>query len=431
MKSVETLLQAFLESQPNHAARAFETIETDEKVQLLGKIPELTGAGLLERLAPHSAADLLVRLDELRAVSILQQMSLRAAAVVCRQLDPAVRDGLLGKLPADRQNTIRELTEYPPESAGSLMQTKVVSLLIDLTAEQAISEIRRAPRDALHYLYVSDRTGELAGVLNMRDLMLAEPNSPIEPLVRRNVLTVPATMGGKEVFQLMRDQQFLALPVVDLDGKLVGVVQQQSAMKVARQEAFENLQKMVGGGGDERALSPVSIVIRRRLPWLLVNLVTAFAAAAVVGLFEGTIQQVTALAILLPIVSGQGGNSGSQSLAVVIRGLALRELISGSSRRVVIKELCAGAFNGVVVAIVTAAAVWMWSGNNGLALVIGVAMVINMVAAAGSGAVIPLILKRLGRDPAQSAAIFLTTVTDIVGFASFLGLAMLFMKWLK
>jgi magnesium transporter len=184
---------------------------------------------------------------------------------------------------------------------------------------------------------------------------------------------------------------------------------------------------MVGAGSDERALSPVSIVIKRRLPWLYVNLLTAFAAAAVVGIFEGVIQKVTALAVLLPIVSGQGGNTGAQALAVVMRGIALREILKGAAKRVIMKEVLAGLFNGLAVAVATGAAVWVWSRSMGLSLIIGLAMIVNMVVAGLSGAAIPIILKKLNRDPAQSSSIFLTTVTDVVGFASFLGLATIFM----
>jgi magnesium transporter len=187
---------------------------------------------------------------------------------------------------------------------------------------------------------------------------------------------------------------------------------------------------MVGAGGDERALSPVSTVVKRRLPWLYVNLVTAFAAAAVVGVFEGVIQKVTALAVLLPIVSGQGGNTGAQALAVVMRGLALREILTGSAKRVIVKEAMAGLLNGIAVAVATSAAVWVWSRNVGITLVIGLAMIVNMVVAGLSGAAIPIVLRALNRDPAQSSSIFLTTVTDVVGFAAFLGFAAAFMPLL-
>jgi magnesium transporter len=211
------------------------------------------------------------------------------------------------------------------------------------------------------------------------------------------------------------------------------------ALEAGQAEAFEDLQKMVGAGRDERALSPLPVVIQSRLPWLYVNLGTAFLASAVVGLFEQTIAETAALAVLLPVVAGQGGNTGSQSLAVVMRGLALREIVPSANRKVIAKELYAGLINGLLIAMVTAAVVFAWrmitrdsfAASAGLAAVIGLAMVINMAVAAISGAAIPLALRAMGRDPAQSAAIFLTTVTDIVGFASFLGLAELFHQWIR
>jgi magnesium transporter len=237
-------------------------------------------------------------------------------------------------------------------------------------------------------------------------------------------------MNREDVLALIRRHRFLALPVVDNEGRLMGVIKYDEAISASQLEAFEDIQKMVGAGGDERALSPVSTVVKRRLPWLYVNLLTAFAAAAVVGIFEGTIQKVTALAVLLPIVSGQGGNTGAQALAVVMRGIALREILTGATKRVIVKETMGGLLNGVAIAVVTSAAVWIWSRNWGIAIVIGLAMIINMIVAGLSGAGIPILLKALNRDPAQSSSIFLTTVTDVVGFAAFLGLAAIFMPLL-
>ena len=224
---------------------------------------------------------------------------------------------------------------------------------------------------------------------------------------------------------------FIALPVVDQDGRLLGIVKHDEVIEAVQEEAFGDLQKLSGAGEDERALSPVSTVVKKRLPWLLVNLATAFLASAVIGVFEGVIEKVTALAVLLPIVAGQGGNTGAQSLAVVIRGIALRELGSGASRRVILKETLAAMLNGLAVAVVTGVCVFLWDGRIGLVLVIALAMVVNMTAAGLAGAGIPLLLRAAGRDPAQSASIFLTTVTDIVGFAAFLGFAMLFMQLIQ
>ncbi len=430
MKPVDVLLRAFVELHPEDAARAIEASNTSEAASLLESMPHKVTIELLERLQPHAAAGILEHATDERASMALAEIEPRSATAILQHLEDDRRDRLLASLPPATSRSLRDLVDYPAETAGGMMQPKVVSLALDLTAQQAIAAIRKAPRDALYYLYVTTRNGELAGVLSMRDLLLATPRDPIEPLVRREVLSIPATMAREEVVDLMSERKFLALPVVDIDRKLVGVVKHDEALQAGMLEAFEDLQKIVGAGSDERALSPVSTVVMRRLPWLFVNLLTAFSAAAVVGLFEGVIAKVTALAVLLPVVSGQGGNSGSQSLAVVMRGIAMREIIPGAAKRVIRKEVIAALINGVAVAVVTALAVYLWSGSTALAVVIGLAMVVNMTAAAISGTIIPLALRAFGRDPAQSAAIFLTTVTDIVGFASFLGFAMLFMRWL-
>ncbi|HUG66155.1 MAG TPA: magnesium transporter [Pirellulaceae bacterium] len=430
MKPIETILRTFIDQHPEDAARAFEALNTDEAARLLKNLPIRVVASLIERLSPHQAASLVVRLDAHRVLELLEVLPPRTGSTVFKHLEEDKREEVLATLPEKSARLLRELADYPPETAGGMMEPKVASLTLDLTAQQAITAIRKAPRDALHYLYVTKRNSELVGVLNMRDLLLATAREPIEPLVHQHVLSVPVTMDRDEVIDLMTERGFLALPVVDAENRLIGVVKHDTALEAGQLEAFEDMQKSVGVGGDERALSPVSTVIKRRLPWLYVNLLTAFMAAAVVGLFEGVIAQVTALAVLLPVVAGQGGNTGSQSLAIVMRGLALREIVPGTQLRVVLKEVISGTLNGVAIAIVTALGVYLWYQSGGLALVIGGAMVVNMSAAAFSGAIIPLLLKSLGRDPAQSAAIFLTTVTDIIGFSSFLGFALFMMPWL-
>jgi len=430
MKPIETVLRTFIDLHPEDAARAVEALDAKESARVVKGLPVPMIVALVERLGPYQAGLLVERLDSARAAELFASLPLRTGAAVLRHLEEVRRQDVLARLPERTAKWLRDLLEYPDDSAGGMMEPKVVSLKIDQTAQQAITAIRKAPREALHYLYVTDREGKLLGVLNMRDLLLATPRDPIEPLVNKTVLSVPATLGREEVVDLMSERRFLALPVVDIEGRLIGVVKHDAALEGGQLEAFEDLQKIVGAGGDERALSPVSTVVSRRLPWLYVNLLTAFMAAAVVGLFEGTIAKVTALAVLLPVVAGQGGNTGSQSLAIVMRGLALREIIPGTQRRVVTKELIGGILNGLGVAAVTALAVFLWYQNTGLSIVIGGAMVVNMAAAAFSGAMIPLVLRALGFDPAQSASIFLTTVTDIVGFATFLGFALLMMPFL-
>ena len=430
MDTANLLVRQFVESHPRDAAQALEQLDLDEAVGIVKKLPSRGVGLLLERLAPHIAAAILQNLDPARVRELLENMPPRTASKVLQHLEQSSREEALSKLPDRVARQLRDLMNYSPDTAGGMMEPRVAAIPMELTVKAATAYLRKAPRQSLFYLYVTDSDGKLAGVLNMRELMLAPPQDKIESLVHREILSVPETMTREEVITLIRRHRFLALPVVDSDGRLVGVIKHDEALRAGQLEAFEDLQKMFGAGGDERALSPVSTVVKRRLPWLYVNLLTAFLAATVVGAFEGTIQKVTALAVLLPIVSGQGGNTGAQALAVVMRGLALREIISGAAKRVIVKEVLAGLFNGIAVAVGTAGAVWLWSKNYGLALVIFLSMIVNMVAAGLSGATIPLILKALNRDPAQSSSIFLTTVTDCVGFASFLGFAVIFMPLL-
>lgn len=435
MKPLEALLSAFVALHPEDAARSFETLNTTEARRLFKSLPASVAVALLRRLSPHVAGPLLEELESARIGALLEQISPRIASAIVHQLGEEKRVEVLASLSEEVARPLGELAKYPAETAGSIMEPRVASLAIDLTVQQAISTIRKTARDVLHYLYVTDRDGKLIGVLNMRDLLLASPRDPIRPLVKGNLVTVTDMLDREEVVNVMRETGYLAVPVVDFDGRLVGVVKHGQAIEAGQLEAFEDFQKIVGAGADERALSPVSTVVKSRLPWLYVNLLTAFMAASVVGVFEDFIARMAALAVLLPVVAGQGGNTGSQSLAIVMRGLALREIIPGVKKRVVAKEALAGLINGCAIAVVTALAVFAWrfvkndplQTSVGLAIVIGLAMIVNMAAAAFTGAVIPLILKAIGRDPAQSAAIFLTTVTDIVGFASFLGFAAAFM----
>ncbi|HVS66115.1 MAG TPA: magnesium transporter, partial [Thermoanaerobaculia bacterium] len=262
----------------------------------------------------------------------------------------------------------------------------------------------------------------------LAELAVAPSDETLETLVQPPRAVIGAMAPRSEVSELLEEPRLTSLPVVDVQGHLLGVIRQDALLDAAREEAVSDLQAMVGASREERALSTAAFAVRKRLPWLEINLLTAFLAAAVVGLFEDTIARVTALAVLLPVVAGQSGNTGAQALAVTMRGLALREVRTQQWLRVVVKELLAGAGNGVAVAATTSLAVYLWSRSPGLALVIGSSMVLSMTIAGFSGAAIPMILTSLRQDPAQSSSIFLTTVTDVAGFFSFLGIATLLMS---
>lgn len=307
------------------------------------------------------------------------------------------------------------------------MQPRAPSLPARLTVKQALGRLRRFKPRETAVLVVTDDSGKLLGLVDLVDVVQAAPGTLLESLLPAAApIRVNATTPRDEIINLFTRNRLQLLPVVDFEDHLLGVIRQSSVITATQEEAATDMQAMVGVSRDERALSSPLSAMRKRLPWLNINLLTAFLAAAVVGLFENTIAQFTALAVLLPVVAGQSGNTGAQALAVIMRGLALREIQVRQWQRVLVKEVLAGALNGIAIAVVTGFGVLVWSKSVGLAAVIGVSMVISMALAGLSGAAIPLVLTRIGQDPAQSASIILTTVTDVVGFFSFLGLATVF-----
>jgi magnesium transporter len=314
---------------------------------------------------------------------------------------------------------------YPPDTAGSLMDPRIAMLRPEHAVADAIRRLRGQPRRTVQRIYLTDDAGRLVGSVGLDRLLSAEPETVLDTLSPGVPWSVDATTPTEEVVDELRQRQLVSVPVVDPEGVLIGAIKQDAVMQAVAEEASVDMQTMVGASRQERALSPVAFAVGKRLPWLQINLLTAFLAASVVGVFESTIARFTALAVLLPVVAGQSGNTGAQALAVTMRGLTTREIRLRHWLQVALKEVQVAALNGIGVALTTCAGVYIWSRSFGLTLVIGVSMIISMVAAGLAGAVIPVLLTAVGQDPAQSSSIILTTVTDIVGFFSFLGIATL------
>ena len=423
------LADAFIDQFPQETIEALESVPVAEIVELLQTQSPERGALILSRLSTALATTTLQQLKPDLVRQILAAMDPVRAALLLSSLDPKSREIQLDNLDAGLARELRDLMSYPEASAGRLMRPRAPSIPARLTAKQALKRLRRfPPRDAA-VLVVTDDNGKLLGLLDLAEVVHADPDARLETLIH---ITTPVRVNAltprEEIINLFSRYQLRLLPVVDIEDRLLGVIRQSTVIQASQAEAATDLQAMVGVSRDERALSSPMSAMRKRLPWLNINLLTAFLAAAVVGIFENTIAQFTALAVLLPVVAGQSGNTGAQALAVIMRGLALREIQVRHWQRVLLKEMLAGTLNGIAIAIVTGLGVLVWSKSAGLALVIGVAMIISMALAGLSGAAIPLVLTRLGQDPAQSASILLTTVTDVVGFFSFLGLATLFSR---
>ena len=425
------LHEAFFLEHAEEAGRLLESFPVDESVRLLERTSPRILADLVSAMNPAVAADMLGRLPDDAAVRTLGSLTPGDAALLLLRMERTRREALLQSLPASLAQDIRSFMEYPPESVGSLMDVRAFALPEDLTVEEAVRLVRtQAPKD-LQDIYVIDRQRHLVGMLSMRDLLLLDAEERLQSVMRRDVPHIHPMENREQIVALFTTQRFVTIPVVDLDERLLGVIKNEDIIKASQEEATADLQTMVGASKDERALSPVWFSVRKRLGWLEVNLVTAFLAAFVVGMFEDTIARFTALAVLLPVVAGQSGNTGAQSLAVVMRGLALRDIRPAQWLRVTAKESGVALLNGIAVAATTSLAVYWWSRSSGLTMVIGFSMVASMGIAGLSGAVIPIVLKSLNQDPAQSSSIILTTVTDIVGFFSFLGLATAFSHLLE
>ncbi|MBT8185242.1 MAG: magnesium transporter, partial [Eudoraea sp.] len=306
--------------------------------------------------------------------------------------------------------------------AGFLMETNVTTFDADHDITYVLKRLRKLGDRKIAVVYITNEDGQLLGKLPLHHIAIAQPGEKLHTLMEFSP-SVNAMASREEVLEIIEKEQLLQIPVTDINNNLLGVIRNDALLDATKKEITENLQAMFGAGREEHALSKVSFAVRKRLPWLQVNLATAFLASLVVGFFEDTIAQITILAVFLPVVAGQSGNTGSQALAVTMRGLALKEIRISQWFRVARKEIMVGFINGVAVALTTGIIVYFWASSLGIAIVIGISMVLSMIIAGFAGAIIPMLLKAIGQDPATSSSIILTTVTDICGFLSFLGLA--------
>lgn len=425
-KAVIALTRRYLLDHPWDAARQIESMDARHAAASLAEQPVHVLLPLWQRLVPPTAAALLLQLPEEVAIALLSELQPGEALRVLAPLDDDQRERFLDGLAPPIQKGLRSMMVYPKDSAGRLMDTRIAVFRGTMTVGATLNKLRQSRVKTARSLFLIDDDNKLTAKVSIQDLALANPEQTLEDLAQPVTAVVGPVSTSKEVADTLERDRFVDLPVVDVNGVLLGVIYHAALVQTVHEDATADIQKMVGASKDERALSKAIFAVRKRLPWLEINLLTAFMAAAVVGLFEDTIAKFTALAVLLPVVAGQSGNAGAQALAVTMRGLALREITVHQWLRVTLKEVNAGFINGLAVAVTCGIGVYFWSGSLGLVLVISMAMVLAMVSAGFAGALVPIVLTKLGQDPAQSSSIILTTVTDIAGFFSFLGLATIF-----
>lgn len=426
--TLRTFVERMFERDQAGAARLLETMDEGQVVDVLRLLPPAVAGRVVRQLQVTYAAALLREAEAELFVEIARELEPQHAAAIFMHLPKEARERFLQHLPERLKRDVQQQLTFPEDSVGRMMSTQFLALRQDMTVREAVERIRALAqkRFPASYVYVVDDEDHLVGVMNMRDLMLAAPEQRLKTVMRAEVFALPCFTECKQAAAELSKRRYFAAPVVDAEQHMLGIIKAEQLLHGMQEDLTGDIQTMFGAGADERVTSPIAYSLSRRLPWLHVNLLTAFLAAGVVALFEGAIARMTVLAVFLPVVAGQGGNAGAQSLAIVMRGLVMREVPRGGVRRLIAKEALLGCISGTVTGAVTAVVAWLWYGNPWLGVVIGLAMVINLFAAGAAGAAIPLLMRALRLDPAQSSSIVLTTVTDVVGFFAFLGLALVF-----
>ena len=434
----EVLEQGFMRK----AARMLNALQTAEIAHLLESLPHKERELVWNLVDPEHDGEVLTYLhDDVREqlITLMDTGELVAAvgtldtddlADIVQDLPVAITREVVKSLDQQRRDRLEKALSYPEDSAGGLMNTDTVTVRPEMTLDVVMRYLRRLKDglpDITDNLIVVNRKGHYLGVLYLTDLLTHDPEDSVAEAMTLDIQAIPATWSAREVATRFEQHDLVTAPVVDDDGNLLGRITVDDVLDVIREEADHQFLGQAGLSETEDMFAPVLLSARRRALWLGVNLLTAFLAAWVIGRFEATIQQVVALAVLMPVVASMGGIAGTQTLTLTIRGLALGQLTLSNTRWLLFKEMAVAAINSVIWALVVALIALLWFQDTRIAMVIAAAISINLLAAAFSGALLPLVLQRLGIDPALAGGVILTTVTDVIGFLAFLGLATIFL----
>ena len=426
------LLNLLQKQHPADLAQIFSDLPDKEKEAAFSLLAERNGRLAMEsvsELGPEAGAALLATRSAEEIAKLAQEIPSDDAAALIDYLPEDLSAAVLDLMRPKESGVVENLLEYDEQTAGRIMNPHVFALSEDLTVGEAITELQ-SNRDVemVFYLYVTDERKHLVGVVSLRRLLLVSPETPLKRIMTADLTSARVDMDQEEVARIVASYNLLAIPVVDEENKLVGVITVDDVIDVIKDEATEDILRLAGVSGDERVFTSPRESLRLRFPWLAINLATAFLAAAVVGLFQGTIGRMTALAVFMPIVAGMGGNAATQTLTVIVRGIALGELTWANSRKALSKEVVVGIGNGLATGLIAGILVWLFRADPMIGVLLGVAMIINLFVAATAGTLVPLGLKALNVDPALASTVFITTFTDVAGFASFLGLATMYLR---
>ncbi len=439
MEQIELLLQAgdfdgaaeYVRAlHPADGAEMLSTLEPEDQAEIVTRMEPDELAWVFEQMDGGEAAEMGHHLDVEALAHVLDEMEPDNAADLLGEMEPADATAVLEQM--DEAKTVAPLLAYPEDTAGGIMNLPPPSLRRYMTIAEAFQFIKNNYHDAnqVFYLYVLDRNDRLIGVVNLRALILAEPTQTIDEIMIHDVISARINMDQEEVAQLFSRYDLLALPVVDAEDRFVGIITVDDVVDVMEEEATEDIYHLAQLGADAEVFGSIKNSIRSRLPWLYVNMITAFIASAVVAYFENTIATVAVLAVFMPIVAGQGGNAGNQTMTIMVRSLALGDIDVSEAWKALRHEFLIGILNGLFLGISVGTVAWLWQGNIMLGIILAVSMLGNHIIAAIAGVLVPTTLRRLNVDPALASSIFVTTATDVMGFALLLGLASFFIAWL-
>ena len=405
-------------------ADLIELLRPEQRTMLIATLGEDFDAAALPELDEAVRDQVLEAMPTEQVAEALQQLDSDDAVYVIEDLDKAEQTDILAKLPHFERLALERSLEYPEDSAGRIMQTDLIAVPPFWSVGQAIDYMREAEDlpDRFYELFVVDPAYHLLGSVALNILLRSKRPSSIDAITERDIHPIPVEADQEAVARQFERYNLTSAPVVDGGGRLVGVITADDIVEVVQEEASEDILRM-GGVAGERVSDSVWRTASHRFTWLFANLITAILASLVISLFEATIEQMVALAVLMPIVASMGGNAGTQTMTVAVRALATQDLGPANALRVILRESAVGLLNGLLFAVIMAAIAFFWFGSGELGVVIGVAMIVNLLAAALAGILIPLGLDALGLDPAIASGVFVTTVTDVVGFFAFLGLA--------
>ncbi|MBE9397279.1 magnesium transporter [Pontibacterium sp. N1Y112] len=413
---------------PAEVARLIEKSPPKERQILWNLINTDLEGEVLQDLGDDVQAEILSRMDATEVLAITESLDTDDMADVIQQLPNTVMKELLRIMDKQNRKRVEQVLSYPEDTAGGLMNTDTVTIRPDISVETALRYIRRHKEipEMTDSLIVVSRKDSYIGILPLTKLLVSDPNITVREIMVTEIEPISATMPDNEVAVLFEQHDLVSAPVIDDDGRLLGRITIDDVVDVIREDADHSLMSMAGLDEDEDTFAPVMKTTRRRALWLGINLITAFVASAVIGLFEETIDKVVALAVLMPIVASMGGIAGSQTLTLVIRGQALGHVEKSNASWLLSREMIVGAMNGLLWALVVAAVAIVWFQDTTIGIIIALSIVINLIAGAMAGTLLPLGLKAVGIDPALAGSVLLTTITDVVGFFTFLGLATMF-----